>query len=199
MTSTKKGRKYCEHSKSIKEADIEATFVDSFNMMCSNHKNVVVEFLKTIEESIGSDGTVHKIKKISEDIYKYERKLSKLVELNIDGLITKEDYESELKIEQESLDGDYDEQEGLREKINSFKNLFSNNELLTEFDREIFENVIDKVIIGKVDESGIKNPYSVTFVFKIGLKVEEDCTAKKSLGIHKSDKFVYSYDRPHTR
>jgi DNA invertase Pin-like site-specific DNA recombinase len=209
VTSTKKGRKYCEHSKSIKEADIEAAFVDSFNMMCSNHKNVVVEFLKTIEESIGSDGTAQKIKKISEDIYKYERKLSKLVELNIDGLITKEDYESKythiiekiekLKVEQESLDGDYNEQEGLREKINSFKNLFNNNELLTEFDREIFENVIDHVIIGKVDESGIKNPYSVTFVFKTGLKVEEDCTAKKSLGIHKSDEFVYSYDRTHTR
>lgn len=35
---------------------------------------------------------------------------------------------------------------------------------MTEFDREIFENVIDVVIFGKVDESGIRNPYSVTFV-----------------------------------
>lgn len=96
-------------------------------MMCGNHKNVVVEFLKTIEESVVSDGTAQKIKQISEDIYKYERKLSKIVELNIDGLITKEDYESKytniiekiekLKVEQESFDGDYDEQERLREKI----------------------------------------------------------------------------------
>ncbi len=38
--------------------------------------------------------------------------------------------------------------------------------VLEMFDREIFENVIDKVIIGKVDESGIRNPYSVTFLKK---------------------------------
>ncbi len=204
-TSTKRGRKYCEYSKNIKEDNLEQAFFDAFNMMCSNHKNVVVDFLKTIEESIGSNETVQKSKKISEDIYKYERRLSKLVELNIDGLITKEDYESkythitkkleELKNEQQNLESNYKEQKDLKEKIQSFKSIFNNNQLMTEFDREIFENVIDTDIIGKIDESGIRNPYSVTFVFKTGLKVEENCTAKKSLGIHKSDDFVYSYSQ----
>jgi DNA invertase Pin-like site-specific DNA recombinase len=209
VTSTKKGRKYCEHSKSIKEADLEQAFLDAFNMMCKNHKGVVVEFLKTIEESISSDSIAKKAKNISKDINKYDNNLSRLVELNIDGLITKEEYEKKytniikklenLKEKQQSLESDYKEQDYLKKKINSFKSIFNSNQLMTEFDREIFENVIDVVILGKADESGIKNPYSVTFVFKTGLKVEEDCTAKKSLGIHESDDFVCSYSRDDTR
>ncbi|GMQ62085.1 hypothetical protein [Vallitalea maricola] len=54
------------------------------------------------------------------------------------------------------------------------------------------KNVIDKVIIGKVDESGIKESLFSNFCFQ-GLIVGEDYTSKKSLGIHKSDDFVYSY------
>lgn len=73
----------------------------------------------------------------------------------------------------------------------AIKYLFNNNELLTEFDCEIFINAIDKVIIGRGDECGIKNPCPVTLVFKTGLKVEEGCTAKKSLEIYINDKFIY--------
>lgn len=71
---------------------------------------------------------------------------------------------------------------------------FDKNELLDEFDREIFENVIDKIIVGKVDEEGKENPYSITFIFKTGLQLEEDCSPKKALGIHSREhNIVYSH------
>ena len=79
------------------------------------------------------------------------------------------------------------------------KPIFDSNELLKKFDREIFENVIDKVIIGKVDDQSIRNPYSVTFIFKTGLELEEDCTVKKPKGIHNiKDDIVYSYNEADT-
>ncbi|SKC77468.1 recombinase family protein [Maledivibacter halophilus] len=205
ITGTKKGKKYCNHFKSISEQALEAAFVDSFNLMCTNNKDVVVEFLKTVEESIGKSNLTKKLRKISEDIYKLENKLSKLVELNIDGIINKETYEAKyhdttseiekLKDEQDQLGNAYEEQKELEKKMKSFRKVFDNNELLEKFDREIFENIIDKVVIGKVDESGIRNPYSVTFIFKTGLQLEEDCTVKKPNGIHGiKDETVYSYN-----
>ncbi|SKC73489.1 hypothetical protein [Maledivibacter halophilus] len=127
------------------------------------------------------------------------------MELNIDGIINKETYEDKyhnttseikrLKEEQEQVGNAYEEQKELEKKMKSFRKIFDNNELLEKFDREIFENVIDEVIIGKVDESGTRNPYSVTFIFKTGLQLEEDCTVKKPNGIHGiKDGIVYSYN-----
>lgn len=139
-----------------------------------------------------------------------ENKLSNLVELKIDGIINRETYEEKyndatsqiekLKEEQEQLGNAYEEQKELENKMKSFRKIFDNNELLEKFDREIFENVIDKVIVGKIDESGIKNPYSVTFIFKTGLQLEENCKVKKPNGIHGiKDDIVYSYNGDDTR
>ena len=40
---------------------------------------------------------------------------------------------------------------------------------MTEFDPVVFESIIEKVIIGEVDEQDNKNPYKITFVFKTGI------------------------------
>src|SRR5699024_4120178 len=40
------------------------------------------------------------------------------------------------------------------------------NEVLTEFDRYVLESIVEKVIIGEVDEDGNTNPYKLTFIYK---------------------------------
>ncbi|MBS4537387.1 hypothetical protein GOQ27_02875 [Clostridium sp. D2Q-11] len=138
------------------------------------------------------------------DIEHTNYKLSKLAEMNLEGIINKETYEEkyhattkrleELKEEANSLDGTHEQEKLLKDKLKSFRKAFDNNELLEVFDREVFENSIDKVIIGKTDESGKVNPYSVTFVFKAGMELEEDVSVKKTKGIHGNNKdVVYSY------
>jgi len=204
VTGTKKGKKYCPPSKSISEKALKAAFVDSFNVMCTNNRDVVVDFLKTVEESISKTNLTKKIKSLNDEIYKIETKLGKLVELNIEEIINKETYEEKytvastelekLKEELGHLDGAFEEQKELEKKMKSFRLAFDKNELLEEFDREIFENVIDKVIIGKVDEDGKENPYSVTFIFKTGMQLEGDCSTKKAKGIHnESNNIMYSH------
>lgn len=133
-----------------------------------------------------------------------------IVEMNLEGIINKETYEEkyhattkklkELKEEANSLDGAHEQEKLLKDKLKSFRKAFDNNELLEVFDREIFENSIDKVIIGKTDESGNVNPYSVTFVFKAGMELQEDVSVKKTKGIHGNDEeTVYSYCADDTR
>ena len=41
-----------------------------------------------------------------------------------------------------------------------------------EFDRGIFESIIEKVIVGGYDEDGNKDPYKITFIYKTGFKNE---------------------------
>ena len=44
--------------------------------------------------------------------------------------------------------------------------------MLEEFDRGIFESIVEKVIVGGLDEDGNKDPYKITFIYKTGFKNE---------------------------
>lgn len=45
---------------------------------------------------------------------------------------------------------------------------------MDEFDRDIFECLVEKVIIGSKDSEGNPNPYVITFVLKEGLKFDDE-------------------------
>jgi DNA invertase Pin-like site-specific DNA recombinase len=208
ITGTKKGKKYCPYSKGISENEIEAAFVDAFNTLTTSNRNMVEEFLQNIEETIGESTVTKQLKKLNDEIENLNYKLGKLVEMNIEGIINKDTYEekyyattSELERAKEDLNGldeAYEQEKQLKEKLKFFRRAFDNNEALETFDREIFENVIDHVIVGKEYEDGTRNPYSITFVFKAGMESEEDLLAKKAKGIHSIDKdIVYSHNATH--
>ena len=42
--------------------------------------------------------------------------------------------------------------------------------MLEEFDRYVFESIVEKVIVGGYDEEGNKDPELITFIYKSGFK-----------------------------
>lgn len=67
------------------------------------------------------------------------------------------------------------------------------NEVLEEFDRYVFESIVEKVIVGGIDEEGNKDPAQLTFVYKTGLKNSVDGDKfkpqrKNARGRHRTDK-----------
>ena len=60
----------------------------------------------------------------------------------------------------------------LKRRVEDFKKALSQNEVLQEFDRGIFESIIEKVIVGGYDEDGNKDPYKITFIYKTGFRNE---------------------------
>ena len=44
------------------------------------------------------------------------------------------------------------------------------NQVLEEFDRAVFESIVEKVIVGGYDDDGNADPYKVTFIYKTGFK-----------------------------
>ena len=65
-----------------------------------------------------------------------------------------------------------DGKDTLSDRINNFRNTLKNNQILEEFDRHVFESIIEKVIIGGIDKDGNKDPYMITFIYKTGLEHE---------------------------
>ena len=54
--------------------------------------------------------------------------------------------------------------------MKDFKAMLERKEVLKNFDRYVFESIVEKVIVGEVDEDGKVDPYKLTFVYKTGFK-----------------------------
>lgn len=182
VESTKHGKKYCPDSKGIPEQVIEDAFVESYRMLCNDHKEVLVEFIKRIEKTLSEDSIEEKIKKIDKSIDSIKCKRKKLLENYLDGVVAKDIYEEsdteyqnklfEANAQLRRLKEQYDTDNDLQKRIEDFKKTLLKNQILEEFDRGIFESIIEKVIIGGYDEKGEKDPYKIIFIYKTGFKSE---------------------------
>lgn len=111
-----------------------------------------------------------------------ENKRDKIVDMKIDGTIEEDVYkvkytEFENKIRElnkklESLAMINQEKDEIKRRVIEFKRLLERKESVTEFDENIFKCLIDRVIVGEIDEEGNTNPYVLNFVFKSGEKVK---------------------------
>ena len=77
-----------------------------------------------------------------------------------------------------------------KRRLADFRKALSKNQILEEFDRGIFESIIENVIVGGYDENGEKDPYKIIFIYKTGFKNEignaKERFGKKSKAVEKA-------------
>lgn len=61
--------------------------------------------------------------------------------------------------------------ESIKLRLNKFKSLFKDIDIMPKFDKDVFECLIDKVIIGEILEDGRINPYIIRFICKNGTEI----------------------------
>ena len=178
MKATKEGKRFCPDSKGIPEQVIEEAFVESYRMLCRDNKDVLEEFLKRTEKALGENSAKDQLNKLQKKIDNLSYKRTKLLDNYLSGIIEQDIYEetdvslktdlSNAKAKLEYFQQQADEESSLQRRIADFKKALSQNEVLEEFDRDIFESIIEKVIVGGYDENGEKDPYKITFIYKTG-------------------------------
>lgn len=114
------------------------------------------------------------------------------MDIRVDELIDKQTYEekyTELSTKLEKLKADrcalqvsMNDTTDLKKRMKAFRDVFEKNEPLKEFDRLVFESVVEQIILGKVDENEVKKPHHLTFIFRTGFKTESNLKSKKDKG-----------------
>ncbi|MEL7658466.1 MAG: hypothetical protein AAGU75_21450, partial [Bacillota bacterium] len=178
VTATKKGKKHCPASKAIPEKLLEDAFVKSYGLLCDNNTDVLDELVQRMESVLRSNDFKNRLVKVENEIDATEQKRNKLVDMHLDGIIDKATYEkkyeeleinlSSLSSEREQLKQSTQEEINFEKRIAHIRKVLEHNKVLTAFDRCVFESIVEKVIIGELDESGNVNPYKLTFVYKTG-------------------------------
>ena len=122
--------------------------------------------------------------------------------MRLEEIIDKETYESkyadlvskqeQLVEERHKLQETSDNEKDIKKRLKEFKKTLEQNELLDKFDRYVFESIVEKVIVGGLDENGNVDPAQLTFVYKTGLKNSVDGAKfkpqrKNARGRHRTD------------
>ena len=68
----------------------------------------------------------------------------------------------------------------VKKRLAEFKQLLSSQKMLTEFDRTVFESIVEKIIVGGVNRDGEIDPAMLTIIFKTGETQNKDGKQFKS-------------------
>ena len=191
--AVKNGKKECPDSISkIDEKELERAFVEAFRLMCSDNKDIITEFLHRVETSLNENSYAKELAKIDKKVSYLKTRLDRLLELLLDNSIEKSEYDAKRRelldeletaeLEQGELLSAVKNDSQLKKRLVEFKAILEQNEVMNEFDPAVFESMIEKIIIGEVDEQGNKNPYKITFVFKTGYTSEAGAPPPKKAG-----------------
>lgn len=187
-TAIKQGRKYCRDSKPIPEKVIEKCFLDAYRVLCADKAAIIRNFMEKAEPILQENNSKEEIEKLNIQEHDLKEKLKKLLDLKLDNTITEEAFkEKNNEIERrirniqkqiENKASTVNKEDNLKSKMEEIKNLLKSHDIINEFDREVFDILVDKVIIGEIDEEGNKNPYVMSFILK-SRKNSDSCKLAK--------------------
>ena len=176
MNATKNGIANCPNCKAIDEAILEGAFLDAFKLLAGNFDDVLDVVLSYVEESANNDDNIRRKQQIDKDITALESKKSRMTDMLIDGTITKEVYDEKLVEFTRKLHTLSDRRKILADSINTrndinkrmseLRETLEKEDILDEFDRTVFESIIEKVYVGGYEEDGTPDPYKLTFILK---------------------------------
>ena len=182
VSATKHGKKFCPHSKGIAEECIEHAFVQSFQMTVQRNKGTVDELLDRLKESIEKNTQDDKKGELQRRIYRLNSKINKLVDLRLDGGIEKETYESrykalfneleKTKAENEKIDLQSSHQKDVQTRLDVFRSVLDLNVNMINFDPDVFNSIVEKVVVGGFDEEGEPDPDKLVFVYRTNVTDE---------------------------
>ena len=158
-----------------------------------------------MEEIIQEESDESSIKRLEEEKQILKEKIDKLIDLNLNETITLETLQEKkaklqnkinsIEKEQEHLQLELKDSISLNQGLNKFKTLFKDNEIMPEFDKDVFELIIEKVIIGEKETNGESNPRVITFILKSGNEIKcKDSTIKKNSAVQNQEYQQSSYE-----
>ena len=175
-TATNLGIENCPHSKSIDEAIIENAFLEMFHLLADNFDDVLDSVIRSVEETLSNDDSAIKLQRLEKALSKQESKRKKLTDMLLDDKITKEAYDAkyqdltrkihQLNEEMSLYSANVESAKYVSRRMKEIRACIAEADMLDKFDRVVFESIVEKVIVGDMDEDGTVDPYKLTFVLK---------------------------------
>lgn len=169
--------KTCKDSVLIREDALQDAFIQIYNAIAENKYKNKDKLLKAIKSSLEENDYSKEIDKLNKEEEKIQSKLSKLVDMRLEDSIDKNTYlakEKELKSKLDEIEKQRtdlievkDKNKHISENIKQIEKILNNYlKPIEKFSRDSFEELVEKIIVGDIDEDGNKRPNIVRFILK---------------------------------
>lgn len=126
-----------------------------------------------------SDDTLRKeLKKIQKSLNNLHRQENQLVTMKLENQVSDEVYQAKyykiskeierLSEEKVNVETTLKSENDVKKRLLEFKTLLTDGSTLVEFDRAVFESIVEKIIVGGVNSDGEIDPAMLTIIFKTG-------------------------------
>ena len=163
---------------SLREEYIEEMFIQIYNHIVLNKHKTKEKLLSAIKETITDNNCKTKIDKFNKEKEVLQNRLSNLIDMKLDDFSNKEAYilkEQEITERLKFITNEtqaYEELEKenktLSKKLKEIESILAEPQTLAEFNRETFENIVGRIVVGEKDENGNENLNVVRFILKTG-------------------------------
>ena len=172
-------------TKAIREKVIEDCFIEAYELLCQDNKEVINNFLNRIDGFLRENNTKSILQKLEVKKQGIENKINSLINLMIDGTIDKETFNKKkielnkkikkIEKDQELFKCQLDDENSFDFGVEKIRKVFDKEAKdIRVFDKDIFEALIYKVVIGDYDSNGNKDPYVIRFIVKSGIENVKD-------------------------
>lgn len=180
ITATKTGKANCPESKAISEDALKSAFLESYRLITNDRKDVIEEFLNRTEKALqSSNDEITRLPTLKKKISYLQQKQSKLLDMHLDNEIDHNTYMQKkneishkinlLENERNKLCNRENAEKDLKQRLTAMRKTLEEGKNIDTFDRQVFESIVDYVIVGGYDEQGNADPSKVTFVYKTGV------------------------------
>ena len=183
--------KNCEESIFVTEDNLKEMFVQIYNSIIKRKHKTKDKLLKAIKDTLDEDDSSIKLDKLLKDRANLEKRLSNLIDMKLDDYENKNAYiskEKEINTELKRINEEISNYEDIKntnkniqKQMTKIEKIFEQAINVNEFDENIFENLVEKIIVGEKDENGNINPKVVRFILKIGTEYIYDINDDKSV------------------
>lgn len=171
-----KGKHNCPNSKSMRESILENAFLEAYKLLAGSFDDVIDSVIDTIEGISTNNEAIGRLKKEQKVLDNLEQRRKRLTDLYLDEGISKEAYDEKyeeltMKIQKTKesiriLQDNVSNQKDVSKRMASLKKALADGDILDEFDRVVFESIVEKVIVGETNDDGTVDPFKLTFVMK---------------------------------
>lgn len=168
----------CEDSKFVRENVLEEMFVELYNKLNEERTTNNINLLSAIKKMTEEQSFEKDVKKLEDEKTKLNNRLSNLVDMKLDKIIDNDTYvkkEQELLVKIDKVNeklikykSEIINKDKQVKRLNKIEEIINNTPRLEEFNADCFNNMVDKIIIGEIDENGNKNNNVIKFILKTG-------------------------------
>lgn len=175
-------RSNCQHSKIVREELLENAFIQVYNSIILNKYKTKDLLFNAIKEVIKENNYTKKLDSLLKEEKELNKKMSNLIDMKLENYNNREAYEKKedeislrLKFIKKEIN-DYkvlvEEENTIEKRMKTIESHFNKPLTLQTFDKHVFDNIVEHIIIGEYGENGEYHSETIKFVLKTGTEYE---------------------------